>query len=71
MAAFLFKYLVKIARDRGIQCFIAYVLPRNEAMLKVFEKSKLPVRKSYENDSLALRFDLTQAKAEPDAAAKK
>ena len=71
VAAFLFKYLVKIARDRGIQCFIAYVLPRNEAMLKVFEKSKLPVRKSYENDSLALRFDLTQAKAEPDAAAKK
>jgi acyl-CoA hydrolase/RimJ/RimL family protein N-acetyltransferase len=38
VASFLFKYLVKIARDRGITRFIAYILPRNESMLRVFEK---------------------------------
>jgi len=71
VATFLFKYLIKIARDRGIQWFIAYVLPRNESMMKVFEKSKLPIQKSYENDALVLRFDLTQEVADTDAAARK
>ena len=71
VATFLFKYLIKIARDRGIQRFIAYVLPRNESMMKVFEKSKLPIQKSYENDALVLRFDLTQEVADTDAAARK
>ena len=71
VATFLFRYLIKIARDRGIQWFVAYVLLRNESMMKVFEKSQLPIERSYENDSLVLRFDLTQAAAESDAAAGK
>jgi len=40
-------------------------------MMKVFEKSKLPIQKSYENDALVLRFDLTQEVADTDAAARK
>lgn len=71
VATFLFRYLIKIARDRGIQWFIAYVLPRNESMLKVFEKSNLPIGRSCESDALVLRFDLAQAAAEPDANVKK
>jgi acyl-CoA hydrolase/RimJ/RimL family protein N-acetyltransferase len=58
VATFMFNYLVKIARDRGIRCFMAYVLPRNEAMLKVFEKSKIEIIRSYDLDALALRFNL-------------
>ncbi|PKN18107.1 MAG: GNAT family N-acetyltransferase [Deltaproteobacteria bacterium HGW-Deltaproteobacteria-6] len=58
IASFMFNYLVKIARDRGISCFIAYVLPRNEAMLKVFEKAKIETTRSYDSDALALSFNL-------------
>ncbi|MEN6469330.1 MAG: GNAT family N-acetyltransferase, partial [Smithella sp.] len=58
VATFLFSYLVKIARDRGIGCFMAYVLPRNEAMLKVFERSKIAITRSYDSDALVLRFNL-------------
>lgn len=58
VASFLFNYLIKIARDRGIARFIAYVLPRNEAMLKVFEKSAVRSSRSFEDNTIALRFDL-------------
>ncbi len=59
VASFMLNYLVKIARDRGIGCFIAYVLPRNEAMLKVFEKAKIESTRVYDADVLVLRFNLT------------
>ena len=52
IASFMFDYLVKIARDRGIRWFIAYVLPRNEAMLKVFERSNLEISRSFEAGAL-------------------
>jgi len=58
VASFMFNYLVKIARDRGIGCFVAYVLPRNDAMLKVFTKSKIEMTRSYDSDALILRFNL-------------
>ena len=66
VATFMLNYLIKIARDRGIKWFIAYVLPRNEAMLKVFEKSKIEATRSYEDDALAIRFNLTQTDVERD-----
>ena len=47
VASFMFDYMVKIARARGIRWFIAYVLPRNEAMLKVFERSNLKISRSF------------------------
>jgi acyl-CoA hydrolase/RimJ/RimL family protein N-acetyltransferase len=71
VATFLFNYLIKIARDRGIKWFIAYVLPRNEAMLKVFEKSKIKITRSYDVDVFALRFNLAQADVEREAAVTK
>jgi len=58
VATFMLNYLIKIGRDRGIACFIAYVLPRNEAMLKVFEKAKVETTRSYDSDALILRFNL-------------
>jgi acyl-CoA hydrolase/RimJ/RimL family protein N-acetyltransferase len=69
VATFMFNYLIKIARDRGIGCFIAYVLPRNEAMLKVFEKSKIGMSRTSDADAVVLRFNLAaQAGANGDAA---
>ena len=60
VATFMFDYLVKIARDRDIRWFIAYVLPRNEAMMKVFERSGLEISRSFEGGALTFRFDLAQ-----------
>ena len=69
VAGFMFNYLIKIARDRGIGWFIAYVLPRNEAMLKVFEKSKIEMARTSDADAVVLRFNLAaQTDADGDAA---
>ena len=68
VATFLFNYLIKIARDRGIAWLIAYVLMRNEVMLKVFEKSNMVIKRSYDDGALVLRFDLAQTNEERDAA---
>jgi GNAT superfamily N-acetyltransferase len=68
VATFLFNYLIKIARDRGIAWLIAYVLMRNEAMLKVFEISNMVIKRSYDDGALVLRFDLAQTNEERDAA---
>lgn len=64
VATFMMNYLVKIARDRGIGEFIAYVLPRNEAMLKVFEKAKVPITRSFDSDAILVRLILVTPKAE-------
>ncbi len=60
VASFLFDYLIKIARDRNIDRFIAYVLPKNEAMLRVFEKSAVKPKRVFEDNALVLHFHLTQ-----------
>ena len=39
----LMRHLIAVARDAGIQELIAEVLPENTAMLKVLEKSGLPI----------------------------
>jgi len=67
VATFMMNYLVKIARDRGIREFIAYVLPRNEAMLKVFEKSKVEITRTYDSDAIFLHFNLAAPQAERPA----
>ena len=59
IATFLCDYLIKIAQDRGIARLVAFVLPRNEAMLKVFGKCAVKPSQSLEANSYVLRFDLT------------
>jgi len=44
IASFLLQLLINAARERGIEGFSADVLADNRAIIKVFEKSKLPVQ---------------------------
>jgi GNAT superfamily N-acetyltransferase len=46
IASYLFEMLIRLAKERGLQGFVADVLASNKAMLKVFEKSGLPVKSS-------------------------
>jgi len=47
LAGLLLQHLARIAREAGLREFFAEVLPENTAMLKVFERSGLPVRRTH------------------------
>ena len=59
LASLIFKHLVTIARESGITQFEAEVLPSNEAMLKVFTRSGIPVTRTATRDSVHVLMDLT------------
>jgi RimJ/RimL family protein N-acetyltransferase len=48
----LMRHLSALARESGLQAFVAEVLPENTAMLKVFEKSGLPLRTRHESQTV-------------------
>jgi GNAT superfamily N-acetyltransferase len=54
----IFKHLVAIARASGITQFEAEVLPSNTAMMKVFERSNLPVATTVEEDYIYVLINL-------------
>lgn len=58
LAGRLLAHLTAIARDRGIARFEADVLAENKAMLVVFERSGLPMRKSRDGGVLHVTLDL-------------
>ena len=48
----LLRHLSSLAREAGLQEFVAEVLPENAAMLKVFEKSGLEVATRRESQTI-------------------
>jgi RimJ/RimL family protein N-acetyltransferase len=54
VASVLLKCLTRIGRKQGIEEFIAFVLPENQAMIDVFHHSGLPVRQISGGDALQL-----------------
>lgn len=44
IASSMLEMLIRLAKERGLQGFVADVLASNKSMLKVFEKSGLPVK---------------------------
>ena len=47
LAGLLLKHLAILARAAGLRQFVAEVLPTNAAMLKVFQRSGLPMRRTH------------------------
>ena len=60
IGSLIFKHLVAIARGSGITEFEAEVLPSNEAMLKVFARSGIPVTRTRTRDTVHVLMELTR-----------
>jgi len=59
IATYLYRMLIRLARQRGVRGFTADVLASNQAMMKVFEKGGVPVRARLEQGAYALEITLT------------
>jgi RimJ/RimL family protein N-acetyltransferase len=59
IATYLYRMLIRLAQERGVQGFTADVLASNKAMLKVFEKGGLPFKARLEQGvyELTVPFD--------------
>ncbi len=58
------KHLTAIALASGITAFEAEVLPSNDKMLRVFERSGFPVAKTLTRDSINVTIELTAKDAQ-------
>jgi RimJ/RimL family protein N-acetyltransferase len=54
------KHLIHIAREKGVSQFEAEVLSENRAMLAVFSRSGLPMKRSLEEGTLHVSLSLTE-----------
>lgn len=63
LATILLRDLVWIGRENGFVAFEAYVLQQNRSMLRVFERSGLPMSTRIEGDSVKIVLDLSVAPA--------
>lgn len=60
IATFMYRMLIRLARQRGVRGFTADVLASNKAMMKVFEKGGVPVQARLEQGVYALRIPLAE-----------
>jgi len=60
ISTFMLGYLLKIAKERGIQTLSASILPVNEKMLKVFQKAGIQPVSKYEDGVIRMRFTLNR-----------
>lgn len=58
IGSFLFSWLVKLARERGIRYLIADVLTTNRAMMQVFRRGGVPMTVRMMDGSFRLHMDL-------------
>ncbi len=63
LASILLKHLLRIGREQGILRFEADVLPGNKKMLRVFERSGLPVSTKASSDSIHVTIFLGRDEA--------
>jgi RimJ/RimL family protein N-acetyltransferase len=58
IASRIFRHLIDIAREKGVLQFEAEVLSENKAMLGVFSRSGLPMKKSLEEGGIHVSLSL-------------
>lgn len=58
IASVILRHLALIGRDAGLHEFVAEVLPENTAMLKVFQRSGLPMRRRHEGGVVHVALSL-------------
>ena len=58
VATVIFKHLIRIAREIDIKIFEADVLSENITMIRIFEKSGLPVTKSHQDRNVHVTITL-------------
>jgi GNAT superfamily N-acetyltransferase len=65
IATYLYKMLIRLAKERGLKGFTAEVLDTNKGMIKVFEKSDLPINARLQHGAyrLTIPFDSKQLKS--------
>lgn len=61
IARILLQHLASIAREKGLSCFVAEVLPENTGMLTVFSRSGLPMKTEHGGDAVHVTMSLTEA----------
>jgi RimJ/RimL family protein N-acetyltransferase len=59
IASSILRHLIQIAREKGVSQFEADVLPENKAMLAVFARKGLPMKKSLEEGVVHVTLSLT------------
>ena len=59
VGSLLLKHLIWVARQRGIEEFFATVLPNNEAMIRVFKNSRLPLQETVSSEFVEISLFLT------------
>jgi RimJ/RimL family protein N-acetyltransferase len=58
IASLILKHLIEIAQKKGVSQFEADVLPQNKAMLAVFTRSGLPMKKALEDGAVHVSLSL-------------
>jgi RimJ/RimL family protein N-acetyltransferase len=61
IATFMYRMLIRLARERGLKGFTADVLVSNRAMMKVLEKGDLPITSKMERDFLKVTMPFEEA----------
>jgi RimJ/RimL family protein N-acetyltransferase len=59
IASLILQHLVRIGRKNGVLVFVADVLAQNQAMLSVFRRVELPMKKRLEGDVVHIELSLT------------
>jgi GNAT superfamily N-acetyltransferase len=62
IARILLQHLALIARERGLERFVAEVLPENKGMLTVFSRSGLPMKTEHGGDAVHVTLSLGEKK---------
>jgi RimJ/RimL family protein N-acetyltransferase len=60
IARTLLRHLADIAREKGLSCLVAEVLPENKGMLTVFSRSGLLMKTQHEGDVVHVTMSLTE-----------